>query len=222
MTPAPSRATMDALGHQRFALLGFDTGFLVSYALAADHPGGVERLVVGEAPLPGISPLPPLILPDQLKGVLLHVPFNQQEEVNEQLVRGREHIFIGAEYDASAGKNKLPDYAVRHYVEMLASDAAALHGSFQLYRAFPATAAQNEQRKTRKLTMPVLAIGGAESGGEGPAATMKLGADDVQTLLIPDCGHWLAEQAPEELLAALTAFLSPYRDHAANEHATVS
>jgi pimeloyl-ACP methyl ester carboxylesterase len=214
-------ALMDALGHQRFALLGFDTGFLISYALAADHPDRVDRLVVGEAPLPGISPLPPLILPDQVKAMLWHIPFNQQDEVNEQLVRGREDIFIGGEYDASAGKNKLPDYAVSYYVEAIASDPAALHGCFQLYRAFPATTAQNAERKTRKLTIPVLAIGGAESGGEGPANTMKLVADDVQTLVM-DCGHWLAEQAPEKLLAALTAFLSPYRDHAAKEHATVS
>jgi pimeloyl-ACP methyl ester carboxylesterase len=44
------------------------------------------------------------------------------------------------------------------------------------------------------------------------ADTMKLTADDVESLVIPDCGHWLAEQAPEEMLAALTAFLAPYRD----------
>ena len=72
--------------------------------------------------------------------------------------------------------------------------------------------AQNEQRKTRRLTLPVLAIGGAESSGEGAWNTMKLAADDVQTLVIPGCGHWVAEQAPEELLAALTAFLAPYRE----------
>jgi hypothetical protein len=53
----------------------------------------------------------------------------------------------------------------------------------------------------------VLAIGGAESGGEGPANMVKLVADDVQTLVIPDCGHSLTEQAPEKLLAALTGFL---------------
>lgn len=40
---------------------------------------------------------------------------------------------------------------------------------------------------------------------------MKLVADDVQTLVIPGIGHWLAEQAPEPMLAALTAFLAPYR-----------
>jgi hypothetical protein len=47
---------------------------------------------------------------------------------------------------------------------------------------------------------------------------MKLAADDVQTVVIPECGHWVAEQAPEQLLAALTAFLAPYRDAATAAH----
>jgi pimeloyl-ACP methyl ester carboxylesterase len=210
-------AAMDALGHQRFAVVGVDTGLLISYAIAADHPDRVDRLVVGEAPLPGISPPTPLILPDPVKARLWHIPFNQQDEVNEQLVSGREEIFFGAEFAASAGKNKLPDYAVGYYVDGL-SDPEALHGSFQLYRAFNATAAQNEQRKSRRLTMPVLAIGGAESSGKMVRDTMKLTADDVQSLVIPDTGHWLAEQAPEELLAALTEFLDPYRTGAGAAH----
>jgi len=46
---------------------------------------------------------------------------------------------------------------------------------------------------------------------------MKFVADDVQTLVIPDCGHWLAEEAPEEMLVALTAFLAPYRDGGRHE-----
>ena len=58
----------------------------------------------------------------------------------------------------------------------------------------------------------MLAIGGGESSGEGVGNTMKLAADDVQTLVIPGCGHWVAEQAPDQLLAALTTFLAPYRD----------
>ncbi len=60
--------------------------------------------------------------------------------------------------------------------------------------------------------MPVLAIGGEESAGDGVAAAMKLVADDVQTVVLGGTGHWVAEQAPDELLAALTAFLAPYRD----------
>jgi pimeloyl-ACP methyl ester carboxylesterase len=205
-------ALMDALGHERFAVYGTDTGMTIAYALAADQPNRVERLVVSEAPLPGISPSPPLFLPPALNARLWHLAFNQLgADVNEALVRGREEIFFGAEFDASAGTNKLPAEVVSYYVDTLAADAEALRGSFELYRAFPTMIAQNEQRKTRRLTMPVLAIGGEESGGEGVAATMKLVADDVQSVVLPGAAHWVAEQAPEALLAALTEFLAPYR-----------
>jgi pimeloyl-ACP methyl ester carboxylesterase len=210
-------ALMDALGHRRFALYGTDVGMPIAYALAADHRDRVDRLVVSEAPLPGISPSPPLFLPPQLNERLWHLAFNQLPKVNEQLVTGREEIFFGAEFDASAGTNKLPAEVVRYYIDTLAADPDHLRGSFGFYRAISATLAQNQQRKTRRLTLPVLAIGGAESSGEGPGNTMRLAADDVQTLVIPGCGHWVAEQAPEELLTALTGFLAPYRDGAPAE-----
>jgi pimeloyl-ACP methyl ester carboxylesterase len=203
---------MAVLGHQRFAVVGVDTGMLIGNALAADHPGRVAWLAVGEAVLPGVGPPPPLILPDQVVDRFWHIPFNQLKVTNEKLVAGREDIFFGAEFSASAGTNKLPDYAVQYYIDGLASSPEALHGSFQLYRAFGATAAQNQQRKARRLAMPVLAMGGAESSGAMAADTMKLVTEDVQTLVIPGVGHWIAEQAPEEMLAALTAFLAQYRN----------
>ncbi len=205
-------ALIDALGHQRFAVYGTDVGMPIAYALAADHPGRLDRLVVSEAPLPGVSPSPPLFLPPLLNARLWHLAFNQLPKVNEQLVAGREDIFFGAEFDASAGTHKLPDYAVKYYIDTLAADPDALRGSFGFYRAIPVTIAQNEQRKTRRLTLPVLAIGGEESTGEGVGNTMKLAADDVQTMVLTGSGHWVAEQAPEQLLAALTAFLAPFRD----------
>ena len=62
---------------------------------------------------------------------------------------------------------------------------------------------------TRRLTMPVLAIGGEESVADGAGKTMKLVADDVQSVVLAGSGHWVAEQAPEQLLAALTDFLAP-------------
>jgi len=37
----------------------------------------------------------------------------------------------------------------------------------------------------------------------------------VQTLVVPGCGHHPAEETPEQTLAALTAFLAPYRDEPA-------
>src|SRR5262252_4996456 len=210
-------ALMEALGHQRFALYGTDVGMPIAYALAADHPDRVDRLVVSEAPLPGISPSPPLFLPPGLNERLWHLAFNQLPEVNEQLVTGREDIFFGAEFDASAGTNKLPSDAVRYYIDIL-KDPDHLRGSFGFYRAIPTTSAQNQQRKEQRLTLPVLAIGGAESTGETVGNTMKLAADDVQAAVLTGSGHWVAEQAPEQLLTALTTFLAPYRDRSAAMH----
>ena len=112
---------MDALGHQRFAMVGCDTGLLIGYALAADHPDRVDRPALGEAPLPGVSPTPPLFLPAPLNERLWHIPFNALPEVNEKLVSGREDIFFGAEFDASAGTGKLPPEVVKYYIDILAA-----------------------------------------------------------------------------------------------------
>ena len=131
--------------------------------------------------------------------------------VNEDLVRGREDIFFGAEYAAWAG-TPLPEEVVKYYIDRIASDPEALRGSFELYRALDVDFEQSEERKTRRLTMPVLVIGGTASVGDLAAQAMKLVADDVQTVIIDGSGHWLAEEAPDEFLAALRDFLAPYRD----------
>jgi len=204
---------MESLGHQRFAVYGTDTGMPIAYALAADHPDRVARLVVSEAPLPGISPSPPLFLPPVLNARLWHLAFNQlPPDVNEALVAGREEIFFGSEFAASAGTKKLPAAVVKYYVDTLAASPEALRGSFEFYRAIPTSAAQNEERKDRRLTMPVLAIGGAESGMEGVEATMRLVGDDVSGVVLEGAAHWVAEQAPEELATTLKEFLALYRD----------
>jgi pimeloyl-ACP methyl ester carboxylesterase len=44
---------------------------------------------------------------------------------------------------------------------------------------------------------------------------MRLVADNVESKIIPTSGHWVAEEAPDQLLEALTPFLAPYRDGAA-------
>ncbi len=66
--------------------------------------------------------------------------------------------------------------------------------------------------------MPVLAIGGAGSYGPHVAEVMTSLADDVQSAVIDGAGHWVAEQAPEELLVALTAFLAPYAEGWSEAH----
>ena len=210
-------ALMDALGHRRFAVAGHDTGMWIGYALAADHPDRVARLAVAETPLPGVSPSPPLFANAHLNNALWHFAFNRLAEVNDQLAAGREDVYFGWQFATKAAR-PLPDYAVRHYIDTLAAAPAALHASFAIYRALDATVAQNQQRKTRRLRIPVLGIGGAHSLREQVADTMKLAADDVQTLVIPGCGHHPAEETPDETLDALTAFLAPYRDEQAAAH----
>jgi pimeloyl-ACP methyl ester carboxylesterase len=201
---------MDTLGHRRFAVAGHDTGMWIGYALAADHPGRVARLAVAEAAMPGVSASPPLFGSTQANNRLWHFAFNRLAEVNEQLVQGREDVYFGFQFAKAA--RTLPGYAVRYYIDALAAGPDALCGSFAAYRALGTTIAQNERRTTRRLTLPVLAIGGAEGIGEGAANTMRLAADDVQSVVIPGSGHYCLEEAPEEVLATVTAFLAPYRD----------
>ncbi|MBP2472050.1 pimeloyl-ACP methyl ester carboxylesterase [Crossiella equi] len=69
------------------------------------------------------------------------------------------------------------------------------------------TIPQNLRRARTKLALPVLAIGGADNLGSGVAGALRLGAADVRELVLPDCGHWVAEEAPDSLLAGLLPFL---------------
>ena len=200
---------MDALGHDQFAVVGHDTGFAISYALAADHSDRVTRAALLEIPgSPGTVPPPPVFVPAPINDRLWHLSFNRIEGLNELLVTGREDAFFGWEFDA-AGK-KLPDDVISYYVATL-SNPESLRGTFGWYRALDATIAQDAERKNTPLAMPVLAIGGAMSFGTHVGEAMQAVADDVQSVVIPDTGHFVAEESPAELLAALTPFLAPYR-----------
>jgi len=197
---------MDSLGHQRFAVVGHDTGFAIGYALAADHPERVDRVALAEIPgPPGVTPSPPLFVPSQVNDKLWHIPFNRVQGLPEQLIAGREDAYFGYEFAIQGGT--VPSDVIAYYVRGL-SNPEALTGSLGFYRAFDATVAQNGQRKETWLTMPVLAIGGASSYGDHVAEVMKLVADDVQGVVIPGAGHWVAEEAPKAMLAALTPFLA--------------
>ena len=199
---------MDALGHERFAVVGHDTGFAISYALAADFPERVERVALLEIPgSPGTVTAPPLFLPAPLNDRLWHLGFNRIEGLNEQLVSGREDIFYRWEFDAAA--KPLADEAIDYYVQTL-SNPDSLRGSFGWYRAIDTTIAQDHERKNQPLAMPVLAIGGELSFGEHVGEAVRAVAPDAQSAVIAGTGHFLAEESPAELLSALTGFLTPY------------
>jgi pimeloyl-ACP methyl ester carboxylesterase len=203
-------ALMGALGHERFAVVGHDTGFAIGYAMAADHPRRIDRIALAEIPGPPMaSASPPVFVPAPVNDRLWHIPFCRVETLPEQLVTGREGIFFGYEFEIQGGKPSAE--AIAYYVALL-SQPHVLSGSFGFYRALDATFAQNEARKATRLTMPVLAVGGEQSYGAHVGEAMQSLADDVQSVVIPGTGHWLAEDAPDAMLSALTAFLTPYRE----------
>ncbi len=200
---------MDALGHERFAVVGHDTGFAISYALAADHPERIDRLALAEIPGPPIATAsPPVFVPAPINNRLWHLSFNRVEKLPEQLIAGREDAFFGYEFTIQGGK--LPAEVIRYYVDLV-SNPESLRGSLGFYRSFDATLEQNEKRKSRRLAMPVLAIGGDASYGGHVADAMKALADDVQAVVIAGAGHWVAEEAPDQVATALEKFLTPYR-----------
>ncbi|MBA3870831.1 MAG: alpha/beta hydrolase [Anaerolineae bacterium] len=198
---------MDALGYQKFAVVGHDTGFAISYALAADFPDQIDRIALTEIPgRPMTSASGPGFVPGQISNRLWGIPFNWVENLPEELIAGREDLFFGYEF-AIQGR-KLPDDLIKYYASLI-STPNDLRASIAFYRAFDATLAQNAERKARPLTMPVLAI-----DGENVRYAMEALADDVQSAVIRGGGHWVAEHFPEAMSSALMTFLDPYREGA--------
>ncbi|MFE1835716.1 alpha/beta fold hydrolase [Streptomyces sviceus] len=199
---------MTALGHERFAVVGYDLGMLVGYALAASHRESVTRLAVSEAVIPGISPSPPLMSDPTTNEMLWHFAFNRLANINERMVAGREEIYFGHTFTSkTAAPGAIPQQAIDVYVDSL-RDPAALHASFEYYRTLDESAQQAQRwRDEGPLTIPVLAIGGQYSTGTMPKETMSTLATDVTGLVLPGAGHFLPEEVPQELAKALLNFL---------------
>ncbi|MEO3806029.1 alpha/beta hydrolase [Nonomuraea sp. B1E8] len=199
-------ALMTGLGHDRFAVVGYDLGMVVGYGLAAGHRHRVTRLAVAEAVLPGLPDAPPLPMAAARGDLLWHFAFNQlPAEINERMVAGREEIYFDYQFASKAAtSDAIPPHAVQAYVDAL-RDPAALHASFEYYRA-DASAQVRRWRRLGPLTIPVLAIGG-ELSGTYVEQVMRLVATDVTGLVVPGAGHFLPEEAPDAMAKVLLDFL---------------
>jgi pimeloyl-ACP methyl ester carboxylesterase len=84
-----------------------------------------------------------------------------------------------------------------------------MRAGFELYRAFGQDARDTRAALERhgKLTVPVLAVGGAIStSGDVVEEMMREVAADVTGIRIPDTGHWVPEEAPAALADAVLQF----------------
>lgn len=198
---------MTELGHDRFAVVGYDLGMVVGYALAAQHRDRVTRLVAAEAIIRGITPSPPLLADSATNEMLWHFAFNRLRDINERMVAGREEIYFGHQFTSKvATPGAIPQHAIDVYVDQL-RDPAALRASFEYYREESFAEKAQALRDQGPLTVPVLAIGGQYSTGTMPADVMRMLATDVTEMVIPNAGHFLPEETPAELSKAVLDFL---------------
>lgn len=198
---------MDALQAPRAEVVAHDIGNMVAYALAARHGERVTKLVLMDAPVPGIGPWEEI-----LKNPLLwHFRFGGPDM--ERLVEGRERIYLDRFWNEfSADPAHFPEAARVHYAQLYAAPGK-MHAGFRQFAAFDQDAIDNRAWLAAhgKLTMPVLAIGGSASFGTTMATVMQAGASDVQGQVIDGSGHWLMEEQPGATVAAIRTFLEAKR-----------
>jgi pimeloyl-ACP methyl ester carboxylesterase len=151
----------------------------------------VRRLVLIDAPVPGVGPWEEI-----LKNPLLwHFRFGGPDM--ERLVAGRERIYLDRFWNEfSATPARFSEAARAHYAALYARPGA-MHSGFAQFAAFDQDAVDNRAYLAgNRLKMPVLALGGEKSFGLTMATVMRAGADDVSEGIVPGSGHWIMEENP--------------------------
>ncbi|MCE4556554.1 alpha/beta fold hydrolase [Roseateles cellulosilyticus] len=201
-------AVLDGLGVGPVALVTHDIGNMVGYAFAAQYPGRVTRFAIIDAPLPGIEPWTEIAR----RHAVWHWSFWGADA--ERLVAGRERIYLDRFWNEFAAPgNRYPESWRGHYAALY-GQPGAMRAAFEQFKAFDQDAVDNRAFAAKaKLSMPVLAVGGGRSYGTTMAAVMRNVADDVTEEVIAGAGHWVLEERPAELIAAVRRFLevSPLR-----------
>jgi pimeloyl-ACP methyl ester carboxylesterase len=196
------RAVLARLGINRAVIVGHDIGTMVAYAYAVRFPDKTDRLVVMDAPVPGIPPWNEIVR----NPLLWHFDFGGADA--ERLVRGRERIYLDRFWNEFAGDpSKIDEASRRHYAKLYARPGA-MRAAFAQFRSLRKDAEDNRASLKSKLTMPVLAIGGEKSFGAAEAEVMRNAATNVTGVVVPKSGHWLMEEQPEATIATIRGFLS--------------
>src|SRR5215467_11342790 len=183
-------------------VVGHDIGLMVAYAYAAQFPSETERLVVMDAFLPGVPGWEPIYNNPNI----WHFRFNGESP--EKLVQGRERTYFEYFWNVLAADktHSIPEADRKAYTKAY-SRAGRMHAGWAYFASWPQLSKDFAQLSQRKLTMPVLSIGGEKSLGYQLADQMKLVADDVTVVVLKDTGHWISEERPKETTDALVKFL---------------
>jgi pimeloyl-ACP methyl ester carboxylesterase len=200
-------ALTQMLGMSQFSIVGHDMGALPALLLAAEQPERVQALVYVDEPLPGYNLDQFTAFRKENPFVYWWFSFNSQPHLPAVMWSGKEAELVDYFLTAMAANPAAISEADKaHYVREL-KKPGALHGSFGWYRDVLITADQIVAATKTKLTTPVLAING-QYGHPQVAEQMHLVAETVCSVTLANCGHLCAEEKPEEMAEAISAFLS--------------
>ena len=199
---------MTTLGFDRFSVVGHDRGGRVGHRLALDHRARVEKLAVLD-----IVPTRTVFrsVDQQIATGYYHWFFLiQGDGLPERLLGLDPEFFVRAKLKQwSKAGAAFSDDAIAEYVRCFA-DPAAIHGACEDYRAAASIdLVHDEADLGSRIACPLLVLWGEHGLMErhfDVQATWRERAEDVRGQRLP-CGHFLPEEAPQDTLKALLAFL---------------
>jgi pimeloyl-ACP methyl ester carboxylesterase len=192
-----------SLGYERIQIVGHDIGLMVAYAYAAQYPSEVERIALMDAFLPGVGDWKSVWLMRDL----WHFHFYGNTPL--ALVRGRERIYFEHFWNdfAADAKHSVPEHDRRFYGKEYARPGG-MRAGFEYFRAFEQDAKDFAGFAQKPLAMPMLVLSGEKAGGEFLIQQGKMVATNVEGVVVRGSGHWLMEEAPEQVIPKLMEFLN--------------
>ena len=196
-------ALVKSLKYDRIRLVGHDIGLMVAYAYAAQYPDEVDRLVLMEAFLPGVGEWNNVFLLRDL----WHFHFFGKTPL--ALVTGRERIYLEHFWnDFAADATKSVPEADRKFYAAEYARPGHMKAGMEVFRAFPRDAEEFAGFAKTKLSIPLLVLSGEKAGGLFLIEQGKMVATNVEGVLVKGRGHWLMEEAPDEVIPKLVEFLN--------------
>jgi pimeloyl-ACP methyl ester carboxylesterase len=192
------------LGLDNLTLVGHDCGGMIVYAYLHAYPETLQRAVIMNVAVPGIEPWSEVLRNPHI----WHFAFHAIPELPEKLVAGQQAVYFAFFYDYLARPGGVGAQAREAYVTAY-SRPEALRTGFEWYRAFPQDEKDNLALKDNPVHTPVLYLRGERESGDMKRYLSGLrdsGLRNVQGRLIPNSGHFLSDEQPEAVVAALREF----------------
>lgn len=200
---------MTHLGYEKFKIHGEDWGAAFAYAIAASYPDRVEKLSYCEMLLPGYGLEDWAYLTKENVNSthwLWHIVFFHVPDYPEFLIQGKEKEFWSTWSKGECNDPSALDDAVVDEIVRCCSGPGGLRPIFQVYRATFENMDFTKKMSTKKLPMPVMAIGSKHFIAEEVHRQMQRVSDNVTCKLL-DCGHSLSLEKPQELADMLFEFM---------------